>query len=141
MIHTAVQPYLFFGGRCQEAVEFYRDALGAEVEMMMFYKDSPDASTPEHIPPGFENKVMHTSFRIGQTSVMASDGCEEGSGFKGFALSIGVNTPDEVDKIFVALSEGGKVSLQPEKTFWSPRFGMLTDRFGIDWMVGVVQKQ
>jgi PhnB protein len=134
-----VQPYLFFNGRCEEAVEFYRKALGAEVEMTMRFKDSPEPPPPGAVAPGSENKIMHTSFRIGQTTVMASDGCctgEEAS-FQGFSLSLSVPNESEADRVFAALSQGGQVKMPLSKTFWSPRFGMLEDRFGVGWMIGV----
>lgn len=133
-----VQPYLFFNGNCEQAVEFYKKALGAEVEIMVRFKDSPEPPPPGMVPPGYENKVMHVSFRVGQTTVMASDGCEtEKPKFEGFALSLSFETPAEVDRAFNALADGGEVKMPPTKTFWSPRFGMLTDRFGIGWMIGV----
>src|SRR6516165_4570505 len=101
-----VQPYLFFNGRCQEAVEFYRKALGAEVEMSMRYKESPEPPKPGMIPPGFENKIMHTSFRIGQTTIMASDGSSgDKANFDGFSLALSVQTEAEADRAFSALSE------------------------------------
>lgn len=133
-----VQPYLFFGGRCEEAVEFYRKALGAEVEMLMRYKESPEPPPPGMVPPGFEDKVMHASFRIGDSTIMASDGCDETKGFEGFSLSLSLKTEAEVDRAFAALADGGEVRMPLGKTFWSPRFGMLVDRFGIGWMVSVV---
>lgn len=136
---VVVEPYLFFKGRCEEAVEFYRKALGAEVLMFMRYKDSPE---PGMCPPGLENKVMHACFRIGESTVMASDGCgEEGVSFQGFSLSIAPGTEAEADKYFNALSDGGKVVMPLEKTFWSPRFGMVTDKFGVMWMVNVIADQ
>ena len=131
-----VQPYLFFDGRCEEAVTFYRDALGAKVEMVMHYKDCPDTPPPGMVPPGSENKVMHASFRIGETTVMASDGhCQGHPSFQGFSLSITVPNEAEADRKFNALAEGGKVTMPLGKTFFSPRFGMVTDRFGVGWMV------
>jgi PhnB protein len=134
-----VQPYLFFNGRCEEAVEFYKKALGAEVLMMMRYKESPEQPPAGMLPPGFENKVMHASLRVGQTVVMASDGCStDGAKFEGFSLSVAVSTPAEVDGIFNALAEGGKVGMPLGKTFWSPRFGMVTDKFGVGWMITVM---
>lgn len=133
-----IQPYLFFNGSCEEAVEFYRKALGAEVEMMMRFKESPEPHQPGMVPPGFENKIMHTSFRIGQTTVMASDGCAaEKTNFKGFSLSLSVPSEADADRVFAALSQGGQVSMPLTKTFWSPRFGMLEDRFGVGWMISV----
>jgi PhnB protein len=135
-----IQPYLFFNGRCEEAVEFYRKGLGAEVEMMMRYKESPEAPPPGRIPPGFENKIMHTSLRIGQTMVMASDGCSaDKPKFEGFSLSLAVSTEAEADRAFAALADGGQVEMPLTKTFWSPRFGMVTDRFGVGWMINVVK--
>ena len=133
-----IQPYLFFNGNCEQAVEFYRKALGAEVEMMMRFKESPEPPPPGMTPPGWENKVMHASFHVGQTTVMASDGCgQESKGFQGFSLSLAVATEAEADRYFNALAEGGKVTMPLNKTFWSPRFGMLEDRFGIGSMISV----
>jgi PhnB protein len=128
-----VQSYLFFDGRCEEALNFYRKAAAAEVEMMMRFKESPE---PAQVPPGSENKVMHASFRIGDTTVMASDGrCQGKPSFQGFALSITAASESEADRLFGALSDGGQVQMPLTKTFFSPRFGMLTDRFGVTWMV------
>jgi len=134
-----IQPYLFFNGRCEEAIEFYKNALGAEVQMMMRYKESPEPPPPGMVPPGFENKIMHVSMRIGQTTVMASDGCSaEKPEFEGFSLSLAVSTPAEVDQYFNALAKGGKIEMPLAKTFWSPRFGMVTDKFGVGWMITVM---
>ena len=133
-----VEVYLFFNGRCEEAVEFYRKTIGADVQMMMRFKEAPDQPPAGMLPPGFENKIMHCSFRVGQTMVMASDGCAAGNPkFEGFSLSIAVPTEADADRVFAALSEGGKVTMPLNKTFWSPRFGMLEDKFGIGWMVNV----
>jgi len=137
MKNTHVQPYLFFGGRCQEALEFYRAALGAQVDMLMHYKDSPEPLPPDKVLPGWENKVMHATFRIGGTTLMASDGCEKGASFAGFSLSLAVPTEAEANRAFAALAVGGQVQMPLAKTFWSPRFGMLTDRFGLGWMISV----
>jgi len=134
-----IQPYLFFNGSCEQAVEFYRKALGAEVEMMMRFKDSPEPHQPGMVPPGFENKIMHTSFRIGATTVMASDGCSSEKGrFEGFSLSLSIPNEAEADRVFAALAEGGQVRMPLTKTFWSPRFGMVADRFGVGWMISVM---
>jgi PhnB protein len=133
-----IQPYLFFNGRCEEAIEFYRKALGAEVEMMMRFKESPDPMPPGMLAPGFENKVMHATLRIGGAALMASDGMAAGeANFKGFSLSIEAPDAAGVDRMFKALAEGGSVTMPLGKTFWSPWFGMVTDRFGVGWMVGV----
>jgi PhnB protein len=130
-----VQPYLFFEGRCEEAIEFYRRAVGAEVLMLMRYKDSPEPAQPGCQPPDL-NKVMHMSFRIGENTIMASDGrCSGKPNFEGFALSITVPTEAEAERHFNALAEGGKVELPLTKTFFSPRFGMVVDRFGVFWMI------
>lgn len=133
-----VEPYLFFEGRCEEALEFYRKALGAEVVMVMRYKDSPEPPPPGKLPPGSENKVMHANLRIGETTVMASDGFAQGQPkFQGFSLSISVADEARADKLFAALADGGHVQMPMTRTFWSPRFGMVTDRFGVGWMVNV----
>ncbi len=137
MKKTLIQPYLFFGGRCQEALEFYRTAVGAQVDMLMLHKENPEPPPPGVLQPGFENKVMHATFRIGESILMASDGCGEGPGFSGFSLSFAVPTEAEADRAFAALAAGGEVKMPLAKTFWSPRFGMLTDRFGIGWMISV----
>jgi PhnB protein len=131
-----VQPYLFFDGRCEEAVEFYRTKLGAEVETLMRFKDSPQPHQPGMIPPGAENKVMHTSLRIGDTTVMASDGrCQGQPSFQGFALSLTAANDVEADRWFGALSDGGQVQMPLGKTFFASRFGMVADRFGVSWMI------
>src|SRR5262245_35144538 len=137
-----IQPYLFFNGNCEQAVEFYRTALGAQVDFMMRYKESPEPPPPGMVPPGFENKIMHTSFRIGETTVMASDGCSaDKPSFEGFSLSLSVANEKDADRAFAALSKGGQVKMPLTKTFWSPRFGMVQDRFGVGWMVSVPGQQ
>ena len=134
---TLIQPYLFFGGRCDEALEFYKNALGAEVDFLMRYKESPDPMPAGMLPAGFENKVMHVTFRIAGNLLMASDGCHEGAKFDGFSLSLAVPTEAEANRAFTALAAGGEVKMPLTKTFWSPCFGMLTDRFGVGWMVSI----
>jgi PhnB protein len=127
-----VQSYLFFDGRCEEAIEFYRKALGAEVTMLMRFKESPEPPRPGMTPPGSENKVMHASFRIGDTTVMASDGeCRGKPNFQGMALSLTVASDAEAER----LGDGGEVKMPMSKTFFSSRFGMVADRFGVSWMV------
>ncbi|SFM66463.1 VOC family protein [Nitrosomonas communis] len=137
MPNTFIEPYLFFGGRCEEALDFYRTALGAQVDILLRHKDSPEPPPSGMLPPGFENKIMHTTFRIGATTLMASDGCQEGMSFSGFSLSLSVPTEAEADHAFAALADGGQVQMPLTKTFWSPCFGMLTDRFGVSWMITV----
>ncbi|MGH8108364.1 MAG: VOC family protein [Arenimonas sp.] len=134
---SMIQPYLFFGGRCEEALDFYRSTLGAEVIMLMRFDESPQPLPPGVLQPGFENKVMHSSFRVGETILMASDGCDDKSTFRGFSLSLSVPTEAEADRVFALLSDGGQVTMPLGKTFWSPRYGMLIDRFGVGWMVNV----
>ncbi|HTV43308.1 MAG TPA: VOC family protein [Candidatus Sulfotelmatobacter sp.] len=129
-----IQPYLFFEGRCEEAIEFYKRALGAEVGMLMRYKDCPEP--PPGMAPGSENKVMHAQVTIGQNVLLMSDGrCSGKLGFGGFSLSITLPTEAEIERRFKALSEGGKVGMPLSKTFFAARFGMLEDKFGVGWMM------
>jgi PhnB protein len=132
-----VQSYLFYNGRCEEALEFYRAKLGAKVGMLMRFKESPEPPPPGCLPAGSENKVMHAAFQIGDTMVMASDGMASGGPeFKGFSLSITCANEREADRVFEALGDGGgKVQMPLAKTFFSPRFGMVADKFGVSWMV------
>jgi PhnB protein len=133
-----VEPYLFFEGRCEEALEFYKKALKAEVTMLLRFKEAPDPPPPGMLPPGSENKIMHASFTVAGATVMASDGrCSGQPSFKGISLSLTLQSEAEADRIFAALAEGGKVDMPLGKTFWSPRFGMVTDRFGVSWMINV----
>jgi PhnB protein len=133
-----IEPYLFFNGRCEEAIEFYKKALGAEVIMLMRFKDSPEPHQPGMLPPGSDDKIMHVSLRVGDTTVMASDGrCTGKTDFQGFALSVPVVNDADAERKFTALSDGGQVQMPLTKTFWSPRFGMVADRFGVLWMVAV----
>jgi PhnB protein len=140
-IPTQVQPYLFFNGRTEEAIEFYRRALGAEVVMLMRFKDSPtppSADCAAQIPAGFENKVMHATIRIGATEVLLSDGCaDQPPKFEGFSLSLTVAGAAEAERAFTALAAGGRIEMPLAKTFFSPSFGVLADRFGVRWMVYV----
>ncbi len=131
-----VQPYLFFEGRCEEALEFYRGALGAEVTALMRFRECPDPMPPGMLPPGSEDKVMHAAFRIGGATVMASDGrCSGQARFGGVSLSVSVPDEAAADRVFAALAEGGQVQMPVGRTFFSPRFGMVADRFGVSWMV------
>jgi PhnB protein len=128
-----VESYLFFDGQCEEALEFYKQKLGAEVTALFRFKDSPD---PSGTPPGGENKIMHANFRVGETILMASDGhCTGKATFAGFAQSISVATDAEAERLFAALSDGGNVAMPLAQTFFSSRFGMVADRFGVMWMV------
>ena len=132
-----IEPYLFFNGRCEEAIEFYKNALGAEVLMLMRYKESPEPPPPGMVPAGWDNKVMHTTLRVGNANVMASDGCSEGLNFQGFSLSLTATDEADAKRKFAALAVNGQVRMPLTKTFWSPCFGMVADRFGVGWMVTV----
>ena len=130
-----IQPFLFYNGRCDEAIDFYRAAVGAEVTMLMRFKDSPEPTSH-----GVEEKVMHASLRIGDTTVLVSDGrCSGQLSFQGFALSLTVPNDAEAERFFTALGDGGQVQMPLTKTFFSTRFGMLADRFGVFWMVYVMK--
>ena len=132
-----VQPYVFFDGRCDEALEFYKNAIGAKVGMLMRFKDAPDQSM---ISPGSHDKVMHAQFQVGDTQVLASDGRNTGQPkFAGFALAISANSEADADRMFAALGEGGQVTMPLAKTFFARRFGMLSDKFGVHWMILVAQ--
>jgi PhnB protein len=136
---TSITPYLSFGGRCQEALDFYKSALGAEVEMVMYFKDSPEPAPPGMLSPGWEDKVMHASIRIGGILVMADDGCGPSKGFEGFSLHFALDTEADVTRIFSTLAEKGAVGMPLGKTFWSPMFGMVTDLFGVTWMISLAE--
>ncbi len=140
MQNAIVQPYLFFAGRCDEALALYRDALSIEVDMLMRFKDSPEPMPPGMLQPGFENRVMHAAFRVGGSTIMASDGCDDKAKFSGFSLAVSVKDEAEAKRVFAALSAGGSVQMPLGKTFWSPCYGMLTDRFGVGWMVMVPEE-
>jgi PhnB protein len=129
-----VQPYLFFDGRCEEAAEFYKRTVGAEIIAMIRFKESPEP--PVGMAPGSENKVMHLALKIGDSLLMASDGNNSGAtNFHGFSLALSVKTTGEADRLFSALADGGQVRMPLTQTFFSPRFGMLADRFGLGWMI------
>jgi PhnB protein len=128
-----IQPYLMFDGRCEEAVEFYRGALGATVEGMMRFRDSPDQ---HQCTPGTGDKIMHACLRIGQTQVMASDGmCTGNPGFRGFSLALNAADDAEAQRHFAALADGGQVQMPLGRTFFASSFGMVADRFGVSWMI------
>jgi PhnB protein len=134
----SVTPYLFFDGRCEEAIEFYKKTLGAEVKMMMRFKDAPDKTM---CTPGTENKVMHACLSIGGTDVMASDGrVQNKPKFEGFALSISPKDEADAERLFKALADGGQVQMPLAETFFAKSFGMVADRFGVGWMIIVEKK-
>jgi PhnB protein len=133
-----VQSYLMFNGRCEEALEFYKKAIGAQVEMVLRFKDAPEGQCA----PGAENKIMHSSFKVGDTVLMASDGMNSGPlEFKGISLTLNPKTEAECERLFNALASGGKVFQPLIKTFFSPKFGVVSDKFGVNWMVLVDQQQ
>lgn len=130
-----VQPYLFFNGTAEAALQFYQRALGAKLDMLMRFKEAPDPPPPGMVPADWGDKVMHASFHVGESMIMVSDGCSETPGMHGFSLSIAVADGAEARRVFDALADGGQVTMPLGKTFWSPAFGMLTDRFGVAWMI------
>ncbi len=135
-----IQPYLFFDGRCEEAIGFYERALGAKVEMMMRYAESPDPVPEGMLPPGSERKIMHASLKIGDAVVMASDGgCSGKTSFSGFSLSYAVPDEAAAKRAFDSLADGGQVQMPLAETFWARRWGMLVDRYGKPWMVNCMK--
>jgi PhnB protein len=130
-----IQPYLSFEGRADEAIEFYKKSIGAKVEMLMRFKEAPDQSM---VSPGSAEKVMHAALRAGDALLLMSDGrCTGSANFHGIALALRVKNDDEADRVFAALADGGKVNMPLAKTFFSSKFGMLNDKFGVGWMVMV----
>ncbi|MCS0504677.1 VOC family protein [Ancylobacter mangrovi] len=131
-----VQAYLMFNGRAEEAIAFYGKVLGAEVTMLLRFREAPEPPPPGMTPDGWDDKIMHASFRVGEVELMASDGCQSGGGtFQGISLALSVASTEEAEAKFAALAEGGTVTMPLAKTFFSPSFGTLTDRFGVSWMV------
>ena len=134
------QPYLFFEGRAEEALTFYTKAFETQVSALMRFKEAPDKPPPGMLPPGSDDKVMHSSFKVGGTEVMLSDGnCSGKPNFSGFSLAVDTTDEATARRMFGALAEGGQVTMPLGKTFWSPLFGMVTDRYGVGWMVMVAQ--
>ena len=130
-----IQPYLNFNGRCHEAIDFYKRVLGAQVQTLMHFKDCQEPQQAM-ITPENKDKVMHTALTIGDTTVLASDGrCTGSPNFQGISLSLHAKNEAEANRLFGALAEGGQVQMPLAKTFFSPSFGMLADRFGVNWMV------
>ena len=131
-----VQAYLSFDGRCEEAAAFYQHTLGAEIQMLMRMKDSPEPAPEGRVAPGSENKVMHMALRIGDTLVLASDGaCLGKPVFQGVSLALTMDSEAEAERAFAALADGGQVQMPMASTFFAKRFGMLADKFGVAWMV------
>ena len=140
MVPTTMSPYLFFGGRCEEAIEFYRSSLGAEVEMMMRFNESPDSLPDGMLQPGFEDKIMHATIKIRGHRVMMSDSCDDKPKFDGFRIAFSLPNEEVAHQVFNALAEGGRVDMPLGKTFWSPCYGMVTDKFHLAWMVTVTDE-
>jgi PhnB protein len=135
----SIQPYLFFNGRCEEAIEFYEKALGAEIMMLMRFKQAPDQGM---VQPGMGEKIMHARLKIGDSVVYLSDGmCSGQQSFDGFSLSFTVADEAEAERRFDALADGGQVRMPLDKTFFSPKFGAVADKFGVGWMVYVEPKE
>ena len=133
---TSVESYLFFGGKCEAALDFYKTAIGAQIGKIMHFNESPEPMPEGKLQAGFETKVMHSIFTVGNTQIMASDGMAGGKPeFKGFSLSVTAKDAAEADRLFAALGKGGQVQMPLGKTFFSPRFGMVADKFGVGWMV------
>jgi PhnB protein len=136
---TKIEPYIFYEGRAEEAIEFYKQALGAQVEMIMRYSESPDPPPPEMVKPGSENKIMHSSITVDGQRIMISDGgCSGESKIGGFSISLSVSTEADAKRYFEGLSQGGQVHLPLTQTFFSRLFGMVQDKFGVGWMVNLV---
>jgi PhnB protein len=134
---SKIDPYLFLNGRADEAIAFYRDALGAELAMRMTFGESPEQS-PMPLPPGWDKKVMHASLKVGDNQLMLSDAdCADDATFKGFRLSLACDDEAAARRAFDKLADGGQVQMPLAQTFWAPLFGMLEDKFGVGWMVGV----
>lgn len=132
-------PYLDFNGRCEEAIEFYRQAVGASVDMLMPFKDSPE---PMPEDKDKSDKILHASMTIAGSTIMASDGfCTGAPKFAGLGMALSLPDEAAVRRAFDALGDGGQVTMPLGRTFWTPCFGMVTDRFGLCWMVMVEQKQ
>ena len=135
-MQVQVQPYLFFEGSCEEALQYYSRHLGAKIDVVMRYKDSPQAQPPGMNVPG--DKVMHAAFHVGETQVLASDGMCNGSGkakLEGFSLALTARDDAEAKRFFNALADGGQVKMPLAATFFASSFGMLIDKFGVHWMV------
>ena len=130
-----INNYLFFSGNCENALNFYTEKLGANIHFLMRFSDSPEPLPADLSAPDYQNKIMHAEFTIGNTRFLTSDGCGDGTNMSGFSLALTLETPEEVNKVFSALAKDGTVNMPLAKTFWSPLYGQVTDKFGVDWMV------
>jgi PhnB protein len=132
---SGMTPYLFFAGRCEEAIAFYQAALGAKLEMVLRFNESPDAVPEGMLQPGFETKIMHATLLINDRQLLVSDGTDDKPKFDGFRIALTIPDEAEAHQAFNALAEGGSVEMPLMKTFWSPCYGMVTDKFNVGWMV------
>ncbi len=135
MQNAAVNTYLFFYGRCEDALEYYKQHLGAEVSFLMRFSDAPESLPENMVPVGLENKIMHAQFKVANTEIFASDGCSADEQSSGFSIALTLAEKSEAERIFNALADGGKILMPLTPTFWSPLYGQVQDKFGINWMV------
>jgi PhnB protein len=132
-----LNPYLTFNGQCEAAFKFYEKVLGGKIEAMMPHEGSP---MEQHVPPEWRRKIMHALLRVGESVLMGSDAPpDRHEQMKGFSVTLGINDPQEAERLFHALSENGAVQMPIQKTFWAARFGMLVDQFGTPWMINCEQ--
>ncbi|WP_404307887.1 YciI family protein [Neorhodopirellula lusitana] len=141
MSESTLVPYLFFSGRCAEAIAFYEKTLGATIAMLMRFSESPDGVPEGMLQKGFEDKVMHATVHIGKLTLMCSDGCDDKSAFDGFRLALSLPSEGDCSRVFDSLAQGGTIDMPLTPTFWSPLYGMVTDQFGVGWMVMVPGEQ
>jgi len=135
MQQVAATQYLFFSGQCEQALEFYKEHLGAKVGMIMRFNESPDPLPEGMLKEGFERKIMHSEFTIGSTRILASDGCNDKEKFDGFRIALSAHNKETAEHLFEALSQGGRVDMPLGPTFFSPLYGQVTDQFGLGWII------
>lgn len=135
MQQAAMNNYLFFSGRCEEAINYYKEHIGAKIGMLMRFSDSPEPLPEELLAPGFENKIMHCEFTVADSKILASDGCDDGTNMSGFSLALTLNDQEQAHRVFNALAKNGQINMPLAETFWSPLYGQVTDQFGVAWMV------
>jgi len=132
---ATINTYVFFKGRCEEALEYYKEHLGAEVTCLIRFSEAPEPAPEGMLPEGYENKVMHSQFKVANAEIFASDGCEPDKTPEGFSLALTIPSRDEAVRVFDALADSGTVNMPLAETFWSPLYGQVTDKFGVGWMV------
>jgi len=135
MQQASINTYIFFKGRCEEALDYYTAHLGAEVTCLIRFNEAPEPAPEGMLPEGYENKVMHSQFKVANAEIFASDGCEPDKVTEGFSLALTIRSRDEAERVFNALADGGTVDMPLTRTFWSPLYGQVTDKFGVRWMV------